>query len=787
MPPYAMEETLSQHMDPFEYAFVHSLIPQSITDPGGAIRVNDAFCNLLGYSREELLDASTWMQLTHPDDVALSQAHVDALLSGECEEADFEKRYLRKDGETVWAKVHTHLSRDEGGEALYFMTSIVDVSERMQAELTLVESEARFRSLFTSIDQGMALHEIVTDDAGTPIDYIYLDLNESYTRLLGVTRDAIGKRITEVMPQIERYWIENFGKVAQTGKPSYYENYLETTGRYYSTYAYSPKHNQFAVLVTDISERTIVESALRESEERYRTLTENTSDVVWALDPETMRFIYISPAVEKLRGFTPEEVMAQSLADAILPEYVEHTKEMLRANVAEYLASEGEQIVSETIELEQPCKDGSSIWTEVVASCRRNASTGRLEVHGITRDISERKRAQEALERSEQKFSMTFHLTPDAVNINRLSDGLYIDVNEGFTELTGYTHDDVAGKSSYDIDIWCDLADRERLVSGLRTDGAVNDLEAEFRRKDGSVTTGIMSARVMGIGGEPCILSVTRDISERKRIEDDIRRLNTELEERVQERTEELTVSNEELIESNLLLEEATRAKSDFLASMSHELRTPLNSIIGFTGILLQGLAGPINEEQRVQLRMVSDSGRHLLSLIDDILDLSKIEAGVTTAKLEPVDVPALTSSIMELMRPLATAKEIELASTFEPDDLVIDSDPRLLNQVLINLVGNAVKFTDEGSVSVIVKRDDEGIAFAVSDTGRGIRPAALPHVMERFYQAESLVEAKHGGTGLGLAISVSLAEILGGSLTCESEFGVGSTFTLRIPAAGLR
>ncbi|MDO8987741.1 MAG: ATP-binding protein, partial [Coriobacteriia bacterium] len=306
----------------------------------------------------------------------------------------------------------------------------------------------------------------------------------------------------------------------------------------------------------------------------------------------------------------------------------------------------------------------------------------------------------------------------------------------------------------------------------------------EFRRKDGTVMTGVMSARVMQIDGEPCILSLTRDISERKQIEDDIRRLNAELEERVQERTEELTAANEELIEANILLEEATRAKDDFLASMSHELRTPLNSIIGFTGVLLQGLAGPINAEQDTQLRMVSDSGRHLLSLIDDILDLSKIESGMTTKTLGPVDVYALTDGVLETLRPQARAKGIELASAFETADMVVDSDPRLLSQILLNLVGNAVKFTDEGRVLVTVARRDDEVVFAVSDTGRGVRPADMPHIMERFYQAEPLVEAKHEGTGLGLAICSSLAEILGGSLTCTSEFGVGSTFTVHLPAS---
>jgi len=264
----------------------------------------------------------------------------------------------------------------------------------------------------------------------------------------------------------------------------------------------------------------------------------------------------------------------------------------------------------------------------------------------------------------------------------------------------------------------------------------------------------------------------------------------------VQQRTEELSSSNKELsstneelssvnselTETNLRLEEATRAKSDFLANMSHELRTPLNSIIGFSGTLLQGLAGPLNAEQERQLGMVSASGKHLLSLVQDILDLSRIESGHSTAVFEEFEVPALMSGVLAMVRPQADAKGIGLALARGPGTDLLRSDPGHLRQILINLLGNAVKFTDSGAVSLGVSVENEQMLFAVADTGCGIRVDDVPRIMDDFYQAAPTAEAKSAGTGLGLTISSRLAEAIGGTLDVSSEFGIGSTFTLRVP-----
>jgi PAS domain S-box-containing protein len=240
--------------------------------------------------------------------------------------------------------------------------------------------------------------------------------------------------------------------------------------------------------------------------------------------------------------------------------------------------------------------------------------------------------------------------------------------------------------------------------------------------------------------------------------------------------------ANEELQAANEALDEATHAKSEFLASMSHELRTPLNSIIGYSGILLQGLAGEMNDEQRKQLEMVSTSGKHLLALINQILDLAKIESGQLEFHPVRFDVSELLAEVGDTLRPLAGDKGVELVGEVCEGAGSLCSDRTAVEQILINLVGNAVKFTDMGRVSVRAMREGPDIVFEVSDTGCGVPREEMERIFTEFYQSSAPGVQPAGGTGLGLSVSRRLAVGLGGSIEADSEVGVGSVFSVRLP-----
>lgn len=248
---------------------------------------------------------------------------------------------------------------------------------------------------------------------------------------------------------------------------------------------------------------------------------------------------------------------------------------------------------------------------------------------------------------------------------------------------------------------------------------------------------------------------------------------------------------NEELVRSALreqeltqLAEAANDAKSVFLAMMSHELRTPLTAIIGYEELLADGLSGPVTPDQRVALERIRASANHLLALIEQVLTLTNIELKSDTVHRERFTLGQLVRSVQVLISPLASEKRLTFDVDVENEESIIESDPLRLKQILVNLLGNAVRFTDRGSVKMRVRRSGDDLEFTVSDTGLGIRTTDLDRIFEPFWQVEQRPTRRVGGSGLGLTVAQRTAHLLGGDIDVRSTYGEGSVFTLRLPAA---
>lgn len=396
----------------------------------------------------------------------------------------------------------------------------------------------------------------------------------------------------------------------------------------------------------------------------------------------------------------------------------------------------------------------------------------------------ERRRAEEIAGR-ERLFSETMIESMPGILYFFDEQGRFLRWNRNFEVISGRSADEISRMHQRDFVPAAAVPSLEHSIAEGFALGE-SSLEAPFLAKDGTSTPFFFTGRRIRFDGQACLVGIGIDISERKRAEVELRELNETLELKVAERTGELQAA---LVRA----ESADRIKSAFLATMSHELRTPLNSIIGFTGIVLQGLAGPLNEEQARQLGMVRSSSRHLLELINDVLDISKIEAGQLEVRAESFDLKASVERVMELVKPLADKKGLVLASTISPELRPLVSDRRRVEQILLNLLNNAIKFTDFGGVSMHVEtlsnwkstpdaEEVPAVCFRVVDTGIGISQEDLASLFQPFRQIDHGLARQHEGTGLGLAICRRLASLLGGSISATSGGSGGSEFVVELP-----
>ncbi|MDO8963829.1 MAG: PocR ligand-binding domain-containing protein [Coriobacteriia bacterium] len=406
-----------------------------------------------------------------------------------------------------------------------------------------------------------------------------------------------------------------------------------------------------------------------------------------------------------------------------------------------------------------------------------------------------RRRAEEALRESQEYARALFSDSLVSLVVLEPASGRFLDCNDAAIRLWGCSSiDEIIGRSpadfstplQYDGTASADAA-AERLKTCSEKGFAVYDWR--HQRIDGTIRHCEVHLATIGHGGGRLVQASIQDVTERKNAEEDFRALNADLERRVNARTAELATTNAvlaaanaELSAMNADLDVATRAKSEFLASMSHELRTPLNSIIGFAGTLSQGLAGELNDEQARQARMIGSSGRHLLELINQILDLSRIEAGYPDMKPERFAVADVIAEAADSVSQMVDARGLVMTVRADGAGAML-ADRGRVRQVILNLLGNAVKFTDEGAIDLSARRVDGHVELVVSDTGCGISAADLPHIFDDFFQATPRQGAKSLGTGLGLAVSRRLVEMMGGSIGAASTLGAGSTFTVRLPA----
>ena len=513
---------------------------------------------------------------------------------------------------------------------------------------------------------------------------------------------------------------------------------------------------------------------LRDSEATLRKIFDVGLDGITITRVSDGRYIDVNQAYTKA-GFSREEVIGAR--DLDLNVWVDESR---RAEMIARLASE--QIV-QNMEAEFRDRDGTIVPTLVSATVVELG--GELCIVAFTRDIRGLKQtehellaaheetsrqieavhASEArLRVSEAKFRKLFDANLDSISIIEVSNARYTDINEEFVRSTGFSRAEIVGQRLRDINLWPEPDILLKFVQELTIKREIRNTEVTFRMKDGRLVPTLISAALVDLGGKQCALSITRDITALKRTE-------------------------RELVDAREAALAASRAKSEFLSSMSHEIRTPMNAILGIADLLAETT---LDAEQRRYTNTLVSNGCALLELIDGILDLAKVESGRLNLEAIEFDARELTDKVLETLALRAHEKGIELMARYAAGvPATVVGDPLRLRQILVNLVGNAIKFTHRGQVLVTIEPDSGcdapgALKFAVVDTGIGIATDKLGALFSVFSQADSSTTRKYGGSGLGLAIANRLVALMGGKIVVESSVGKGSkfSFTARVGVA---
>jgi PAS domain S-box-containing protein len=718
-----------------------------ITDTQGTIEyVNPTFTRVTGYACEEALGNNPRVLKSGKHDQDFYRDLWSTILSGRTWHGEFVNR--KKNGEFYWESASISPILDESGRVTHFLAVKQDVTERKQAEQALAEAEAHSRLVLESAGEG-----IFGVDLAGGVTFI----NRAALDMLGYERNELmGRGVHAAIhhtrrdgtpyPEAECPMRHAFTRGETSTIDDEYLWRKDGTG-FPVQYTAVPMRRDgdmvgAVVVFQDITERRRAERELRASERQLRAIVDNLPSVVILKDRQG-RHLLVNEYYREATGVDPQDALGRTDDEFLPPE----AATAIMAADSEIMAA-GE---ASTFEEQVPHPDGS-LHDYLTTKVPLPDDAGEIyALVVLAMDITQRKRAEQAVQDQLMFQAALIDTIPNPIFIKG-PDARFVGCNKAYEEAFGVGREDLAGKTVLDLD-YLPAEDREAYHAEdtrLLEQGGFQRHEFPMVLADGRTHHVLYWVATFDLsdGRRGGMLGVIVDITELKE---------------AQERAEE-----------------ATRAKSDFLANMSHEIRTPMNAVIGMSHLALQTDLTP---KQRDYLTKIDASAKALLRIINDILDFSKIEAGRLDIEQTEFHLDDVIDSLAGLLTVQVEEKGLELLFRVEPDVPVnLVGDPLRLGQILLNLAGNAVKFTRQGEIVVaasLQERDGRGVLvrFSVTDTGIGLTPEQQGRLFQSFSQADTSTTRKFGGTGLGLAICKRLAELMGGEIGVESEPGRGSTF----------
>jgi len=871
------EDALRESEDKFKYLFDHSVIGNSITHLTGEMHVNQALCDMLGYSFQEM-QSQKWPEITHPDDMELTQNAINELISGKKESARFVKRFIHKNGSIVWVDLSSSMRRDPQNKPLYLMSAVIDITERKHAEEELQESRALFRSLVESMPQNVFSKDL---------DGRFTFANQNYCTTEGKPlAEILGKTDFDLHPMelAQQYRIDD-RHVIETGKivekvevhqPLGGEmSYVQVTKAL--IYDAEGQVKGMLGIFWDITERKRAEETLRVTLAKYKTLFEFFPLGITIADAAG-NILETNPIAEKLLSISQDEQLQRDI-DSPAWRIVRPDGTPMPADEFASVRALKENRVVENVEMGILKPDNTVTWLSVTAAPLPVEEYGVVMTYG---DITVRKQMEEALRKSEEKYRTLFNNSEVGMFRTRLDGSEVLEFNEKYLNIINYTFEELKDVPS--TSLWADPRERDALVQLAKAEGHVTDFECSMLNKQGEARKCIMSVRLYDDTGilegsiqditerkqvEEALLAseerlrlaisagrmgtwdrnfisgklewsleckamfglapeiemtderfeqalhpddrlstdlairealenqtdfnteyrviwpdgsshwiaaqghgyydetgqaihmtgVTFDITERKQVEEEIRKLNAELEQRVRERTAQLETTNKEL--------------EAFSYSVSHDLRAPLRGIDGWSQALLEDYHDKLDEQAQQYIERVRSETQRMGHLIDDMLQLSRL----TRAEMvkEQVDLSALAQTIVERLKQDEPHRQVDFNIQA---GLIAEGDSHLLEAVLANLLGNAFKFTSKRTDARIEFGQTElqgQPVFFVHDNGAGFDMAYSQKLFGAFQRMHRLTEFP--GTGIGLATVQRVIHRHGGRVWAESEIDHGATF----------
>lgn len=746
---------------------------------GHFLKVNKAWENTLGYTTEELA-SKLFLDFVHPDDI---EATLGAMvqLSEQNLVFSFINRYRTRNGEYKFIEWRSAPS----GERIYAAArDITDRKRKEDFELELLQLSAQLTGIQPSgINDAINMSlERIGKYTGTDRAFIFeIDPGEeTFSNTYEWDKDHDAVRLNAVIeipvslfpmwweelrqgryiaiPDIEdlpETWISEKRIIQPLGDksilviPMFSENKLIG----YAGLATTREKREFSIeeinlltiwssMLTSLINNFHTESLLEQTRKNYETFFNTLDDFLLILDYDG-NIIHFNNTAQNRLEYSLEELVGESVL-AVFP--VDRREEASSALIKLISGS------SETFTIPLLSKSGKIIPVETRAF--HGFWNNKPVIFKTSKDISQ-------IKLSEAKFATAFQSNSAMMAISLFDEGNYIDVNNTFLENLGYAREEIIGKTNKELGLLLDDELRNEMISDLGRNIPVRKIEVSMRTKSGEIKIGFLSADTIFLGDKKCLLTVTIDISERKRME------------------EQLKAAQEEANRANV-------AKSEFLSRMSHELRTPMNSILGFAQLLEMG---ELNVSQKKGVSHIKKSGKHLLDLINEVLDISRIEAGRLSLSLEPVKVSDVIQEMIDIVRQPALEREVSIETDASNDKtLFLMSDKQRLKQILLNLLNNAIKYNKKGGSVVVETRlmppNQSGVKpvrVSVKDSGLGISTSDIPRL---FYPFERIGAEKTEieGTGLGLSVVKKLTVAMGGEMGVESTLGEGSTFWVEFP-----